>query len=679
MNFLPKALGAFFILYTTSAIASDKLETVVVLGEKSQRLVSETVSMVGVIPAEVLQSGSIEHPNQVFAATPGVWVSRGNGQEHLTAIRSPVFTGAGACGAFAMTENGIALRANGFCNVNQLFDSHYEAASMVEVLKGPHSSLVGGNAQFGAINIHLPAADQVANRVRLSGSSAGFRQLHGQFGTSFANHAVAALATAKEEDGMQVSSGFKQQKLSLRHLWTGPGWLSVESGLSVMNLEQETAGYIEGEDAYKNTAQRQQNSFPDAYRDADAVRLYSRWRLRQLDREWVFTPYYRRNKMAFLMHFVPWMPTEENNHESLGWQLQWRRLLPQGGEIYLGQEAERTWGNLLETQSRTAPFSAQNYPVGSHYDFSVLADSVAINAGGFGHLTRDLAVDAAVRLDYTRFDYTNHLAAGSACGPEANACRFYRPPSGVDEFREPSAHFGLVHQWANNLFWFAKAASAYRFPQVAELYRLQSPVSQGIKAETMRSIEAGIRGQSKNWFLQTALFAMENKHGIIQNPERRFVNGVDSAHIGLEYELVYGGDSPWEFELTGQFANHTYENNPNLLGVDILLKGKQMDTAPKLSHNLKIAYQLGDDQRLGLSTQWLGKYYLDPQNAFTYKGHYLSDIEWHKNVTEDLAVDIKVLNVFDRRYAERADAAFGQYRYFPGLERRLSIALQYQF
>ena len=39
-----------------------------------------------------------QHPKQIFTRIPGIWISRGSGQEHLTAIRSPVLTGPGACG-----------------------------------------------------------------------------------------------------------------------------------------------------------------------------------------------------------------------------------------------------------------------------------------------------------------------------------------------------------------------------------------------------------------------------------------------------------------------------------------------------------------------------------------------------------------------------------------------------
>ena len=48
-----------------------------------------------------------QHSNQVFNRIAGSWVSRGNGQESLISLRSPVLTGAGSCGSFP-TEAYIA-------------------------------------------------------------------------------------------------------------------------------------------------------------------------------------------------------------------------------------------------------------------------------------------------------------------------------------------------------------------------------------------------------------------------------------------------------------------------------------------------------------------------------------------------------------------------------------------
>ena len=95
----------------------------------------------------------LQHSNQLFNRVSGAWVSRGNGQESLISLRSPVLTGAGACGAFFTGEDGINLRAPGFCNVNQLFDANLLQAGGVEVMKGPANAVFGSNAMHGVINV----------------------------------------------------------------------------------------------------------------------------------------------------------------------------------------------------------------------------------------------------------------------------------------------------------------------------------------------------------------------------------------------------------------------------------------------------------------------------------------------------------------------------------------------
>jgi len=93
------------------------------------------------------------HINEIMQQVPGAWITRGNGQESLTSLRSPTLTGAGSCGAFYMASDGISLRAPGFCNVNQLFDANSEQAGRIEVIKGPATALYGSNAMHGVINI----------------------------------------------------------------------------------------------------------------------------------------------------------------------------------------------------------------------------------------------------------------------------------------------------------------------------------------------------------------------------------------------------------------------------------------------------------------------------------------------------------------------------------------------
>ncbi len=143
------------------------LETTVVIGKRQAQSILDSTASLSKVGEAQLQRLDAVHFNAIGANAPATWVSRGSGQESLTAIRSPVLTGSGACGAFMMTEDTVPLRASGFCNVNQLFDSHYEQAESIEVLRGPNAAEYGSNALFGGINVQLPSPS-VPRPTRLS-------------------------------------------------------------------------------------------------------------------------------------------------------------------------------------------------------------------------------------------------------------------------------------------------------------------------------------------------------------------------------------------------------------------------------------------------------------------------------------------------------------------------------
>lgn len=86
-------------------------EEIIVLEKKISNLSgwSENLSISSVNSSD-LNKLNAQHPKQIFRRMPGVWISRGSGQEHLTAMRSPVLTGPGACGSFLVLEDGIPIR-----------------------------------------------------------------------------------------------------------------------------------------------------------------------------------------------------------------------------------------------------------------------------------------------------------------------------------------------------------------------------------------------------------------------------------------------------------------------------------------------------------------------------------------------------------------------------------------
>ncbi len=628
------------------------------------------------VDKEALEITAPVHPNEIMQRVPGAWISRGNGQESLTALRSPVLTGAGGCGSFFMAADSISLRAPGFCNVNQLFDANIEQAERIEVIKGPATALYGTNAMHGVINVLSP--EPLAYNAQYLALEAGPNDYYrGKYGANLASgaHRVSLRLNGSSDGGYQHESGYDQQKLSLRYDYDGPRW-QIQSVVEGSNLNQETAGYVQGYKAYKDSQLRQTNPNPEAYRDAWSTRAYSLLST-ELNNGTVleFTPYYRKNGMEFLQHYLPWKAIEKNGHDSFGL----RALLRKENEDWgwtSGVDLEYTDGWLRETQPR--PFSP-NQPAGNHYHYSV----DALTAAAFGQLMWNFApgwvADGGLRAESTRYDYKNHLSDGSACAPEATACRFYRPSDRDDTFNNWSANLGLSYEYLTDQVVFARFASGFRTPETSELYRLQAGQRVAdLDSEQLSNIEIGLRGQAWSQLdYSLSAYYMEKDDVIYQDVERQNVSGARTRHTGLELALNYQLSERWYAGMDMTVARHTYRNNPQLLGISQNIKGNDVDTAPHSFGSARLGWQRNGQQ---VEAEWvyMDDYYLDPENDYRYSGHKLLNLRASTGLGKGFSAALRVTNLLDTDYAERADVGFGQYRYFVGLPRSAFLELRYQ-
>ncbi|MGK0498980.1 MAG: outer membrane cobalamin receptor, partial [Oceanicoccus sp.] len=295
------------------------LETVAVTASRVPQPIANSASSLSLVDPFSLTQVSHNHIQQSLSRVAGVWASRGNGQEHLTAIRSPVLTGAGSCGAFSVSEDGIPVRPTGFCNVNQLFDINSEQAGRIEVLRGPGTVLHGSDAMHGVINVISAApSNQLENQLSLEAGANDYYRSKYSISDRQGRHSYRLSINGSSDGGYKDDSGYDQQKLSLRHDYQGIA-LSAQTLFSASNLNQETAGYIAGKNAYKEDDRKQQNPNPEAFRDSQAYRLQSQL-VKNLDNggQFIVTPFARYSEMDFLMHFLPGTPLEQNGQKSIG-------------------------------------------------------------------------------------------------------------------------------------------------------------------------------------------------------------------------------------------------------------------------------------------------------------------------------------------------------------------------
>jgi iron complex outermembrane receptor protein len=663
----------------TSIFAQEQeqpIEQITVTAIRASQNILDVASNISQIDNESLRLIEQQHINQTLVRIPGGWISRGNGQEHLTAIRSPVLTGAGGCGAFFIAQDGISLRAPGFCNVNQLFDANTEQAVSIEVLRGPASTVYGSNAVHGVINVLTPNPFDTEHSS-LSLSVGPHDYTRGMFSLSNTSeneqHGFLLYGNLTQDAGYLQDSGFEQQKFNLIHQYQNGKW-QIKNVLAVTNLNQETAGFISGFEVYKDATQKRQNPNPEAFRDSQSVRAYSHISYVENDTTNLsITPYVRWADMQFLMHFLPWQPLEENSQVSAGVQIQFQKVY---GDLtwFSGFDADYTQGQLTETQ---ADEFSPTLPAGIHYNYKVNAAVYSPFSQLQWTATRQLMLSAGVRYDHTKYDYDNSITTGSACAVGIENCRFTRPEDQVVDYDEWSYQINANYSLTNNNRLYALFSTGYRAPQTTELFRLQAGQAVAeLDAENINSIELGLRGRTPSFFYDITLFYMEKDNFIFQDTDRQNINNGKTSHQGIELALNY----QWQYlyvSANGTFAQHQYDANLTLSRINI--QNNEIDTAPEHMGSAQLGWRSDSGRFIELEWVHQGNYYLNPENTAAYSGHNLLNIRAGWVLSERLDVGVRVSNLTDEDYAERADFGFGSYRYFVGESRAVYATVRYRY
>jgi outer membrane cobalamin receptor len=257
-----RPVAALAILATLAASPAVALEEVIVTARRSATTLLDYPGSATRIAASALELSGATHSSELLNRAAGAMIQRGSGQESLTALRSPVLTGAGACGAVLVLEDGIPIRPVGSCNVNELFEVNVEQAAAVEVLRGPGSALYGSSAIHGIINLITPLpAELPAFGAAIEAGSDDYRRIRLAGSTESATRGFGMALHATDDGGWRDAAGFAEQKLNVVLTQAlGDGELAVR--LAATNLEQETAGFILGEDAYRDTALARSNPNP---------------------------------------------------------------------------------------------------------------------------------------------------------------------------------------------------------------------------------------------------------------------------------------------------------------------------------------------------------------------------------------------------------------------------------
>ncbi|RBP52722.1 TonB-dependent receptor [Arenicella xantha] len=695
-NFFKVTAGAMLIgCVSTSALAVDEksIEEIAVIATRLAQPVSDLSSNVSVLGESALSKLAPVHIQQALSQVPGVSLQRGNGQESLPAIRSAVQTGAGACGSVLVLEEGIPVRGAGSCNVNELFDTHFEQASRIEVVRGANSSFYGSNALNGSVNIVLPASG--TNRLAIEAgpnqywrAKAAVSYKLGDSGvmSTLERNAGRFYVTLADDGGYRENAGYQQEKFSWRHQLDFSRW-EWELGATITQLDQQTAGFIVGLDSYRDPVLAKQNLDPEAFRRSDSARLWvSATRHSDRGNKLRSTVYARDTEMQFLQHFLPGDPLEQNAQRGIGWQSVYYVEASTALNWALGVDGELNDSSLRQSQAQPtlgSAFLQATIPVGTHYDYQVDSEQLAI----FTHLDWQWAerwrLLTGARLETMRYDYDNLTLTGrtrddgTACG--FGGCRYSRPADRNDRFTNLSPRMEMRFQANQQWRWSLTLSDSFRSPQATELYRLQrDQVVADLDVVNARTIEVSTRYESANTQFELSLFDIDTQNVIVRDGDFFNVDGQRTQSRGVEFALQHQFNAQWQARLIGSLAEHTYASDQRV--GDVNLNGNQVDTAPNAFGSAFLGWLVSDKLSLESELQTMGDYYTDPENNSRYPGHTLLHLRGSYQLSDRWRVSLRALNLTDRRYAERADfTSFTNERYFPGMPRSLYAELAMEF
>ena len=686
---LLRALLSTLIFSSLNGLADEKvisleIESIVVTGRRDQQNLDQLIGSVGQVNREELDRIAHAHISQAASRLPGVWLSRGNGQELLASVRSPVFTGPGSCAEILTTEDGLPIRPTGMCNVNQLFEINTEQASGLEVWRGPGTVFYGSNAMHGVINLVSPAIND--NHLSLQLGSHDYRRVKVGLKTTQGSQSWQIAANGVSDGGFKDESGFDQQKISIKHGWSNTD-IEARTHLTAVNLNQETAGYIKGYESYKDSAVWKTNPNPEAYRDASAVRLSSRISgaapLAGFDGKWQVTPYLRRSSMTFLQHYLPGQAQEKNGQTSAGLQTSYQFDRNAKSKVWIGADVE--WADMWVEEFQANPLGTSDNVrfQGQHYDFQVSSRQFALFANTEWQASDKLTLEAGLRYESLHYNYQNNMIDGSTrddgtlCNSTSGSCRYYRPMDRSDRTDNLNYQLGAHYDLNDRVGAFMRVASAYRAPQINELYRLQKEqeISE-IRPEQLDSLEAGLRYQSQQWFAELSVYLMEKDQVIVKDSNSYVVNDAQTSHRGIEWLIRYQINTDWQITSVAAWSKHQYSYLRLYGGINI--DGNDIDTAPRWEGSAQLLYQPSQNRSAELEWAYLGKYFLDPQNTHAYAGHAVLNLRGQQTFGSwEFAAQLT--NLTDRRIADRADYAFGSYRYFVGEGRGIALEIKRVF
>ncbi len=191
-------------------------------------------------------------------------------------------------------------------------------------------------------------------------------------------------------------------------------------------------------------------------------------------------------------------------------------------------------------------------------------------------------------------------------------------------------------------------------------------------------IEMGTAFNLENLNGSLSIYKSKKRNSIFRDSENFIIDNGKTNHKGIEFTLDLKINETSNLISNFTYGDHKYDFDSDTSMREKIRIGNEIDTSPKLMANLILNTSINDDVSLAFELEHMDSYFTDAANLHEYEGHTLMHFRSNLNYSEKLKFHLRIDNLTDKDYAERADFnAFGGDRYFPGLPRETYVGLEY--
>lgn len=659
-------------------------------GESVKR--SEAPVAIAAITSKTLQETKAISADQVLNKISGVnMVSLGN-EQHQMSIRQPMTTKS----LFLYLEDGIPVRTSGLFNHNALLEMNMAATKSIEVIKGPSSSLYGSEAIGGVVNF-ISASPSAIPVFKLSaqGNNVGYKRADLMSSASAGKWGfVVSGYYADKRNGFLEYSDFHKGTLTARIDYRFSDKTSLSNSITYTKYHSDMSGGIDSTMFARKTFSNMQTF---TYRKVDALRYHS-----TLSHNWnddsrsTVTFLYRDNSIGQNPAYrvkddyrrqgntfvgkkdLAHGEINESSFNSYSFIAQHRQKFAwKKAEVIAGMNADLSPSTYQANYIRIKKDTIANKYVSYQNTDSILTNyatklnnyAAFVNVGL--NITEKLRMVASLRYDYFHYDFDNHLKPSAFSGSRDTVSRFSRI----------SPKVGFTYNFSNRSGIYANYSEGFVPPQVTELYT-------GVKVPDLNpsvfynyEIGGWLEVIKNRLSVDVSAYRLKGTNEIVsvKQDDGSFANqnAGRTMHQGIEFGMNATPVKDISFRLSGAYSKHEFTE---FVEKGIQYNGNEMASAPNWIFNTEVWYRPSFVKgfRIGAELQYVGSYFVDPQNTAKYKGYNALNLRAGYRF-KGIEIWLNVLNATDNYYSYITSKSSFGYSYQVAEPRNFNVGVSYDF